>query len=148
MIFLSKTRGSKGMFKIYRKPQCCVHLLTHPRTPHFRHMSRESAPGAGGWGTAGAPAPGPQDTQHRQVTPIWLERARAGRPGPGGWGTGTNQPPRLTVSLFAIFPNQSTRSPIANYPLSTPLWGRRTSPACGSCRRPLFIFFLKGIERK
>ena len=46
--------------------------------------------------------------------PIWLERARAGRPGPGGWGTGLNQPPRLTVSLFAVFPNQLYRSPISS----------------------------------
>ena len=78
-------------------PQREPHFHT-PRTPHFRHMSRESAPGAGGLATGSAPAP----------------------------------------CLFLAFSTPQATKSKHLYHRRTPCpRGRRTSPACGSCRRPL-----------
>ena len=82
-------------------PQREPHFHT-PRTPHFRHMSRESAPGAGGLVTGTRSAP----------CLLLLSSLRHGR----------------TKQQEHVSNQPQTHAP--------PLRGRRTSPACGSCRRP------------
>ena len=87
-------------------PQREPHFHT-PRTPHFRHMSRESAPGAGGLGSGVDPAP---------------------------------------CLLLALFTSQARKSKQTNHCTTPRPGGRRTSPACGSCRRPLKKCENQGIE--
>ena len=79
------------------------------------------------------PSPGPQPPD-----PPFRSRGIA-KPGPGGrgWVTGLHQPPPSLVQLNAIATNQKHSTRMI-HKLTTPArWGRRTSPAYGSCRRPL-----------
>ena len=73
--------------------------------------------------------------------------AKAGG-GPGGWGTGPSHPPASSVSFSAVFRKKQSIDTVSTYTLSTPARGRRTSPACGSCRRPRKIYENQGIENQ
>ena len=67
--------------------------------------------------------------------------------GGGAGAPGTPQPPALSVSLFAVL--QRHRKPLTySRPSARHAGprGRRTSPACGSCRRPRRSNEKQGIE--
>ena len=91
-----------------------------------------------------------QTTKSRQTPPQakrcgFLEKTA---PGAGGWDRGLTQPPPSPVSLFAVFQSHRTHLHISNLQArhAGPR-GRRTSPACGSCRRPLKRNKDQGIEK-
>ena len=74
-------------------------------------------------------------------------RARGGDPSPRarGYPAHPDHPPIVSFSLY--FAAKAHAHPYQTYKLATPAWGRRTSPACGSCRRPLKRNKDLGIEK-
>ena len=79
--------------------------------------------------TPSPPGPGP---------PISLERYRKSGPGGPGLGTWARPSPCPLCLVYDVLTEPEPLAPYQTNKLTTPrLRGRRTSPACGSCRRPL-----------
>ena len=93
------------------------------------------------------PRRGPHPPGPQAPDPPFRSRGIA-KPGPGGRGCalGLHQPRPSLVQLNAIATNQKHSTRINTQADHAGHGGRRTSPACGSCRRPLRGIRDQGIE--
>jgi hypothetical protein len=75
---------------------------------------------------------------HPTRTPHFCNTSRAAGPGGRGLASGCHSSPLPLVSFMTTLKEPRALDPISTHKLTTPRpRGRRTSPACGSCRRPL-----------
>ena len=80
---------------------------------------------------------------HTPRTPHLCNTSRAGRP--GGWRL-VHVVGSAPCLLLALFTSQARKSKQTHHRRTPRPGGRRTSPACGSCRRPLKKCENQGIE--
>ena len=139
-------QGRKGAFRLHENAEnekwCCgadETLLFVPPEPPFGPSGLErgaGGPGAANWGRT-SPLPLSPSNAH-------LDRAgSSGAPVGRGLLTWHGPAPSPSVSLRLCLTSISTHLLSHAGP-----GGRRTSPACGSCRRPLKSCDNKGIEKR